>query len=205
MAQVAPNARIHPIVVRVTHWINAAAVICMILSGWQIYNASPFFGFRFPTDLTLGGWLAGALAIHFAAMWLLAANFVVFAGYGLASGRYARLLRLPRLGELIADLVKALRFRLVHKPGTYNAVQRVLYVVVLASIALVILSGLALWKPVQLRPLSLLFGGYEATRRVHFAAMAAISGFVVVHVVMVAIVPRTLVAMLAGGQAERVR
>jgi thiosulfate reductase cytochrome b subunit len=202
MEQRALRPRLHPAVVRVTHWINAVAVIAMILSGWQIYNASPLFGFRFPAALTLGGWLGGALAIHFAAMWLLAGNFLVYVGYGLASGRFRRVLQPPPVRSVIAELGQALRLRLAHVSGKYNAVQRLLYLGVLAAIGIVVLSGLALWKPVQFRALSLLFGGYEATRFVHFAAMSAIAGFVIVHVMMVAIVPRTLVSMIVGRRPE---
>ena len=66
---------IHPVWVRVTHWLNALAAIVMMLSGWRIYDASPIFhGFTFPPDITLGGWLGGALQWHFAAMWLLVFN-----------------------------------------------------------------------------------------------------------------------------------
>ena len=83
-------AAIHPLYVRVTHWINAVAVLIMIGSGWQIYNASPLFGFTFPNSLTLGGWLAGGLLWHFAAMWLLVANGLVYLTVGLATGRFRR-------------------------------------------------------------------------------------------------------------------
>ena len=71
---------IHPPIVRITHWINAIAIIVMILSGLQIYNAYPILPFRFPRGMTLGGWLGGALLWHFAAMWLLMANFAVQIG-----------------------------------------------------------------------------------------------------------------------------
>ena len=78
--------KVHPLVVRITHWINVLAVLMMVTSGWRIYNASPLFDFRFPTELTLGGWLAGALQWHFAAMWLLAINGLVYVVYGIVSG-----------------------------------------------------------------------------------------------------------------------
>src|SRR6266508_3834840 len=81
---------IHPLWVRVTHWINAVAVFLMIGSGWEIYNASPLFGFVFPRSITLGGWLAGALLWHFAAMWLLAVNGLVYVVLGILSGRFRR-------------------------------------------------------------------------------------------------------------------
>jgi thiosulfate reductase cytochrome b subunit len=188
---------IHPLIVRLTHWVNAAAMTCMIMSGWQIYNASPLFGFQFPAWATLGGWLGGAIAWHLAAMWLLAANALVYVLYGLISRRFRRLLPLrPR--EILRDAQDAARFRLRHNLGEYNAVQRLAYVVVLALGVLAVASGLALWKPVQLEALTDLFGGYEFARRVHFLAMAGIAGFVVVHLALVLLVPRTLPAMMTG-------
>ena len=186
------------LVSRVTHWVNAVAIVMMIGSGWRIYNASPFFPFALPSVLTLGNWLGGALAIHFAMMWVLAASTAVYLLHGLLSGGLRRRLLPIRLGDVLRELRLALTFRLKHDTGRYNAVQRLMYIAVLAAIVLVIASGLALWKPVQLRWLSLAFGGYEATRRVHFLAMAAIVGFLVVHLVLVAIVPRTLLTMLVG-------
>ena len=188
----------HPPIVRITHWINAAAMTVMIGSGWQIYNASPLFPFEFPTWLTFGHWLGGALALHFAAMWLLAGNFAVYLGYGLLSGHIRRRLFPLRLREIWHDAIAAWRFRLPHDGARYNAVQRLLYVLVGCGIALAIVSGLAIWKPVQLYPLTFLLGGYEVARRVHFLAMAGIVGFIVVHLTLVAIVPRTLRAMIVG-------
>jgi thiosulfate reductase cytochrome b subunit len=188
---------IHPFIVRLTHWVNAVAMTCMIMSGWQIYNASPLFGFRFPAWATLGGWLGGAIAWHLAAMWLLVGNGLVYLLYGLISGRFRRLLPL-RPGEILRDARDAARFRLRHGVGEYNAVQRLAYVVVLALGVLAVTSGLALWKPVQLQALTALFGGYEFTRRVHFAAMTGIAGFVVLHLALVLLVPRTLPAMITG-------
>lgn len=192
--------RVHPLMVRVTHWLNAAAISVLLTSGLTIYNASPLFDFSFPAWMTLGGWLGGALAWHFAAMWLLVTNFLAMLGFGLVSGHLRRRLLPIRPGEVVRDLWLALTFRLPHQPGVYNAVQRLMYLGVLTAIILVIASGLALWKPVQLQWLSALFGGYEISRRVHFAAMSAIAAFVVVHLALVAIVPSTLIAMLTGGR-----
>ena len=190
--------RIHPLAVRITHWINAAAIAVMISSGWQIYNASPLFAFVFPAWMTVGGWLGGALAWHFAAMWLLVGNFVIYLGYGLVSGHIRRRLLPLRPREIRRDALLALRFRLPHDGSHYNAVQRLLYVLAGCGIALAIMSGLAIWKPVQLYPLTELLGGYEIARRVHFVAMAGTAGFIIVHLVLVAIVPRTLLPMLKG-------
>jgi thiosulfate reductase cytochrome b subunit len=175
----------HPWPVRLTHWVNAAAMTVMIMSGWRIYDASPLFPFVFPAWMTLGDWLGGALAWHFAAMWLLAANFAAYLLFGLKSGHIRRRL-LPLSPRAVAhDLALALRFRLPHADGGYNAVQRLMYVLVGVGIAGAIASGLALWKPVQLAPLTLALGGYEVARRIHFAAMSGIVAFVVVHLALV--------------------
>ena len=198
MATATTLRRIHPLVVRVTHWLGAAAMVCMIMSGWMIYNASPLFGFSFPRWATLGGWLGGAIAWHLACMWLLIANAVVYLGYGLASRHLARSF-LPLTPALVwRDLRLALRLKLGHTQGAYNAVQRLAYVVVLLLGVLAVASGLALWKPVQLQTLGALLGGYEVARRLHFTAMAGICGFLLLHLALVALVPRTLPAMITG-------
>lgn len=189
---------IHPLAVRVTHWVNAYAMACMLLSGWQIYNANPLFPFSFPKWATLGGWLGGALAWHFAAMWLFAANGLLYLAYGLVSGHFRRHFLPVSPSTVGRDLRLALSFRLPHRAGQYNAVQKLLYIVVLLLGVLAILSGLSLWKPVQFHTLSLLLGGYEAARRVHFCAMAGIAGFILVHLTLVALVPRTLLPMITG-------
>jgi thiosulfate reductase cytochrome b subunit len=189
---------IHPLAVRLTHWVNAVAIVCMVMSGWGIYNASPLFGFRFPLWATLGGWLGGAIAWHLATLWLLVGNALVYVGYGVLSGHFVRSF-LPLTPGLVGrDLVRAVSLRLAHAPGRYNAVQRLAYVGVLLLGVMAVLSGLALWKPVQLQTLATLLGGYEAARRVHFLAMAGIVGFVGVHLILVALVPHTLPGMLSG-------
>jgi thiosulfate reductase cytochrome b subunit len=192
-------AIIHPRWVRITHWINAVATIVMIGSGWEIYNASPLFPFMFPKSITLGGWLAGALLWHFAAMWVLAINGLIYVVLGLVSGRFRRKLLPIRMSEMMADAKAALTFQLSYQdPSVYNAVQRLLYLGVILAGAVVVLSGLALWKPIQLQELAALFGGYEGARYVHFFAMAAIVGFLVLHVVLAMLVPKSLRAMIAG-------
>lgn len=193
-----PLIIIHPLVVRITHWLNAVAIVVMIMSGWKIYNASPLFGFTFPGWATLGGWLGGAIAWHFAAMWLLVVNGLVYLAYGLAGRHFMRSFLPIGPREVWRDLKEALTFRLVHKLGTYNAVQRLLYIVVLLLVVAAVVSGLGLWKPVQFQELVGLLGGYELVRRIHFVAMAGIVGFTVVHLALVAIVPSTLWAMITG-------
>ena len=190
---------IHPAWVRVTHWINAIAMLVMIGSGWEIYNASPLFSFAFPSSITLGGWLAGALLWHFAAMWLLAINGLVYLILGLATGRFRRKLLPIRPAEVMADAKAALTFRLAHDDLTaYNAVQRLLYAGIIVVAIVIVLSGLAIWKPVQLQELTALFGGYEAARYVHFVCMALIVAFLVVHILLALIVPKSLRAMVTG-------
>ena len=194
-----PGAVIHPLWVRITHWINALAMLAMIGSGWEIYNASPLFPFSFPGAITLGGWLAGALLWHFAAMWLLVVNGLVYLTLGVMTGRFRRKLLPIRPGEVIADAKAALTFQLSHEDlSVYNAVQRLLYLGVILAGIVIVLSGLSIWKPVQLQELTALFGGYDAARYVHFFAMAAIVGFLVVHVLLALIVPKSLRAMVTG-------
>jgi thiosulfate reductase cytochrome b subunit len=190
---------IHPAWVRITHWINAIAIVLMVMSGWEIYNASPLFAFRFSRDVTLGGWLAGALLWHFAAMWLFVVNGVVYLLIGIASGRFRRKLVPVRPGEVVSDLTAALTFRLSYADLTvYNAVQKLLYLGVILAGIVIVLSGIAIWKPVQLQELTALFGGYDAARYVHFFAMAFIVGFVAIHVFMAIVIPRSLRAMITG-------
>jgi thiosulfate reductase cytochrome b subunit len=191
--------RIHPLWLRVTHWINVVAMIVMIGSGWQIYNAAPLFGFEFSPRITLGDGLAGALNWHFAGMWLLAVNGLFYAGVGLATGHFRRKLLPIRAREIVADAKAALTLQLSYQDiSVYNAVQKLLYLGVIAASVVVLLSGLALWKPVQLQELAFLFGGYEAARYVHFFAMAAIVGFLVLHIALAVLVPKTLRAMIVG-------
>lgn len=191
---------IQPLWVRTTHWINAVAVVLMVTSGWQIYDASPVFArLKFPASMTLGGWLGGALQWHFAIMWLLVANYLVYMFLNILSKRLWRKLLPIRCGALAKDLAAALRGKLGHEDlARYNAVQKLAYVVVIVDIAILILSGLAVWKSVQFPLLRTLMGGYDNARVVHFFAMSVLVAFFVVHVVMVAFVPRSLLLMIRG-------
>jgi thiosulfate reductase cytochrome b subunit len=191
--------RVHSLIVRATHWVNAFAMACMIMSGWRIYNASPLFRFSFPTWATLVGWLGGAIAWHFASMWLLVGNGLVYIGYGLISQHLRRtLLPLWPDGILLRDIRDAARFCLPRPVGEYNTIQRLAYAAALALGVLAVVSGLALWKPVQLEPLTSLFGGYEVARRIHFAIMTGIAGFILLRLVLVMLVPRSLPSMITG-------
>jgi len=193
------EATIHPRWVRVCHWINAVAILVMIGSGWQIYDASPLFRFEFPKQITLGGWLAGALLWHFAAMWVLVVNGLVYVALGLATGRFRRKLLPIYPSQVFADAKAALTFKLAHDDlSHYNAIQKLLYTGVILCGVLIVLSGIAIWKPVQFQELTALFGGYDIARYVHFFAMSAIVGFIVVHVALALLVPKSLRAMIAG-------
>jgi thiosulfate reductase cytochrome b subunit len=194
-----PANAIQPAWVRIVHWINAVAMILMITSGWQIYNASPLFGFRFSSAITLGGWLGGALLWHFAAMWLLMVNGLVYLALGLASGRFRKKLLPITAGGVISDARAALTGKLSHDDLTrYNYVQKLLYAGIIVVGIVIVLSGLSMWKPVQLQYLAALFGGYDVARYVHFFCMAAICAFVVVHLLLALLVPKSLRAMVIG-------
>ncbi|HYP56852.1 MAG TPA: cytochrome b/b6 domain-containing protein [Beijerinckia sp.] len=194
-----PAPLVHPLIVRLTHWINAAAIIVMIMSGLEIHNAYPTLPFKVPEIVTLGGWLGGATQWHFAAMWVLMTSGSIYVAHGLLSGRFRRKLWPISPRAVITDMVAAFSGRLSHQDlSVYNAVQRLLYSgVILAGFAAV-LSGLAIWKPVQFRLLCSLFGDFDQARLIHFMAMSAVLSFLIVHVVMALLVPRSLLAMVRG-------
>jgi thiosulfate reductase cytochrome b subunit len=200
----------HPLARRITHWVMALSILIMIGSGWRIYNASPIFDFTFPEWATLGGdveaalarhgdpGVATAIAWHLAAMWLLGVSYILFLLWGALSGHFRRDFLPVGPRAVVRDLTRALRFRLEHRLGEYNAVQKFAYWGVLAAVALMILSGIAIWKPVQTYPLETVFGGFQGARIVHFIGMAGIVLFLVIHVVLTLLVPRTLLAMVVG-------
>jgi thiosulfate reductase cytochrome b subunit len=190
---------IQPAWVRTMHWINAVAIILMIMSGWQVYNASPLFSFTFSPAITLGGWLGGALLWHFAAMWLLMVNGLLYLILGFATGRFKKKLLPITPGGLISDTKAALTGKLSHEDlSKYNQVQKLLYAGIIVVGILIVLSGLSIWKPVQLQWLTALFGGYNAARYVHFVCMSAIVAFMVIHVALALLVPKSLRAMIIG-------
>jgi thiosulfate reductase cytochrome b subunit len=191
--------KVHPLIVRIAHWLNALAILIMITSGWRIYNADPLFGFSFPDGITLGGWLAGALQWHFAAMWLFVVNGMVYVAYGVLSGHFRRkLLPISPLGVL-RDVAAAFRGRLAHDDlSVYNAAQRAAYLALILLLIVLVLSGLVLWKPVQFYWYGQFMGDYEGARFLHFFAMAGVGVIVLVHLVMVALVPRTFPSMITG-------
>lgn len=200
MATPRPKQRtIHPVLVRLCHWINALAMAVMIMSGWAIHNADPIAPFLFPDRVILGGGLIGGLQWHFAAMWVLFANGIVYLFYGLVSGRLARKLRPISVRDALVDGLAALRGRLAHDDlSTYNGVQRLLYAAAILLGVLAVASGLAIWKPVQFGLLTWLLGDFDVARIIHFLTMTGIVLFVLVHVAMSLLVPRSLLAMIRG-------
>jgi thiosulfate reductase cytochrome b subunit len=193
---------IHPWPLRVMHWLNAVAIVMMIGSGWQIYNASPLFGFTFPPLITIGGWLGAGIAWHLAFMWLLVGNGLLYLLWGIGSGHFVEKFWPISPRAALREVGLALRFRLPHRHGVYNEVQRLLYSGVVLAGILVVISGLAIWKPVQLWFFTDLLGGYFVARYVHFFAMAAIASFLFIHLLLVALVPKSLPPMIFGGKAE---
>lgn len=194
-----PEQIIHPGWLRAMHWLNALAVVILMMSGWRIYNATGFLGFTIPKGITLGGWLGGALQWHFAAMWVLGINGLLYLAFNLASGRLLRKFFPLSPRTLLADLLAALKGKLAHAdPHHYNMVQRLAYLFVMLDSVLLVVSGLVLWKSVQFPLLRELMFGYEGARLVHFFAMAALAAFVAVHLAMVVLVPRTLLYMTRG-------
>jgi thiosulfate reductase cytochrome b subunit len=192
---------LHPLALRLMHWINAIAMVVMTMSGWAIYNDEVILGWlHFPGWMTLGAGPEGALQWHFLAMWILTGNLIAYLTYGLCTGRFRRMLLPIRIVEIAAEFRSALALRLSHDDLTrYNAVQRLLYIGIIAVIVLQVLSGLVIWKPVQFSELAYLFYSFQGARLMHFLGMVVIVGFLLVHVALALIVPKTLIAMLTGG------
>ena len=193
--------RLHPLVIRIMHWTNALAIILLIMSGWKIYNDEVLFGWlHFPEGITLGGEAQGALQWHFLAMWILMFNGLAYLIYTLSTGRFRRMLLPISPRQVISEVLAALRFHLPHDDLTkYNAVQKVLYVGIILVIILQVISGLVIWKPVQFSEITALFGDFQTARLVHFVCMAAICAFLVVHVALALLVPKTIGSMITGG------
>lgn len=193
------TAVIHPLWLRLTHWINALATVLLVLSGWRIYNASPVFAFNIPDGITLGGWLGGALLWHFFAMYVLVANGLLYLGLNFLTGRFWRKFFPLSPRAVWTDLRAALTFKLQHSDlSTYNALQKLAYLFMIADLILLVMSGLAIWKSVQFPLLRELMGGYDMARVVHFVAMSALLAVLAVHLVMVAWFPKTLLLITRG-------
>lgn len=195
------SRRLHPWPVRVMHWTNAVAMIALILSGWGIYNDSVIIhGLHFSQWMRLGDWAAESLLWHFAAMWLLMANGLVYLIYGVATGRFRERLLPIRLSEIVQTVRDTLRLHIAHEDLTvYNAVQKILYILAIFGGISQVVTGFAIWKPIELSWLVALLGGFQNARLFHFLGMAGLVSFLVIHVALAVLVPKTIWAMLAGG------
>jgi thiosulfate reductase cytochrome b subunit len=196
-----PGRRLHPLAVRIMHWINAAVIMVMITSGWGIYDDDVIIhGLHFNGFMRLGDWAAPSLNWHFAGMWFFGINGLIYLIYGLATGRFIERLLPIRPADLVQTVIDTLHFKIAHEDLTvYNAVQKLLYIVALLACINQVVTGVAIWKPVQFSGLVTLLGGFQSARVFHFAGMVVIAGFVVVHVLLALLVPKTIWAMLAGG------
>ena len=193
--------RLHPLPVRLMHWTNAVAMIVMITSGWGIYDDYAIVpGLHFSSTVRLGAWAVPSLLWHFAGMWLLALNGLAYLIYGIVTGRLRERMFPIRVDELIQTVRDILHFKIKHDDLTvYNAVQKLLYLVVILAGISQIITGVFIWKPIQFSGAVALLGGFQAVRVEHFIGMAVIVGFLVVHVLLSLLVPSTLWAMLTGG------
>ena len=197
--------RLHPLPVRIMHWTNAVAMLVMITSGWGIYDDYVIVnGLHFSASLRLGSWAAESLLWHFAGMWLLVLNGGAYLAYGLLTGRLRERLLPIRPHDLLRTLRDTLHLRIGHDDLTvYNAVQKLLYIVVILAGLSQVATGLMIWKPVQFSAAVALVGGFQSARLLHFLGMSVIVGFLAVHVALSLLVPRTLWAMLTGGPRLR--
>jgi thiosulfate reductase cytochrome b subunit len=200
-AKVRKEKLLHPLPLRIMHWVNVLAIFIMIGSGWRIYNDDVIFGWlHFPDALVIGKWAQYGLQWHFFGMWIFVINGLCYLTYGILTGRFRQKLLPIWPSEVIATVRDALRFRLSHDDLTvYNAVQKTLYLGVILIGILIVITGLCLWKPVQFSELAGLFGSFQTIRLIHFLCMSAIVGFVLIHVSLALLVPQSLLAMLTGG------
>lgn len=191
--------RPQPLLIRITHWVNVPVLLILAMSGLQILKAYPYFGpqgerwswvplqgWMTPDWMRAGQWLAGARHLHFLCAWIFVVNAIVYLAYSIKTGEVRRRLVVAR-----------------SKKPMYKLIQRLAYTGAIGLALLEVLSGLAMYKPVQLSWLAALFGGYDGARVVHFLALLLLAAFVVGHVIMVALHPKTLKEMITGGTHEK--
>lgn len=189
----------HPLWLRISHWVNALSCFIMITSGWKIYNASPLFDFSFPKEITLGGWLGGALLWHFSGMWLFVINGIFYVVMGIFTGRFKKKYLPFSMREFILNIKDVVKLKLNHNDTQhYNMLQKTAYTFILIDSIVIFLSGLVIWKSVQFSTLTELIGGYDNARFIHFYSMFAMVVFIVIHLIMVLLVPKTFLAMIRG-------
>jgi thiosulfate reductase cytochrome b subunit len=193
--------RLHPLPVGIMHWINAVVMLVIITSGWGIYDDDVIIrGVHFGQFWRLGDWAAWSLDWHFAGMWFFTINGLIYLVYGFAKGRLREKLLPIRPAEVVQTIIDTLHFKIAHDDITvYNAVQKLLYIVVIFAGVSQVVTGVAIWKPIQFSGLVSLLGGFQTARVLHFAGMAVIVGFLIVHVALALLVPKTLGAMVTGG------
>jgi Ni/Fe-hydrogenase b-type cytochrome subunit len=215
----APARRLrHHWIVRVTHWVNAIALTLMVGSGLRIFNAYPAFARKgeafccwpwehkpIPDALTFGGWLGGARHWHFGLMWVLVLNGLVYLAFIYLHGEWRDLV--PRRGDA-RDALEMIKFYLFVRPshpvqGKHNAMQKTTYFLLPILAIVQVLTGLAIWKPVQLAWITALFGGFVWARYWHFMTMVALIVLSFVHIFMVfAVDPYSIQSMVTGGYRE---
>ncbi len=208
--------RLQPWPIRLSHWLNVPLLAIMAGSGLQIlaafpslgargepYRWYPFHGDPPPSWLRLGDWLAGARHWHFAFAWLFVANGLFYVTYWFASGEWRRRMFRPRRDARSAVQTAAWYLRVRKSPpeqGLYNGLQRLAYSTAILLAALSVLSGVALYKPVQMSWLARALGGYDFARALHFVALALLALFTIGHVIMVAFHPKSLLDQITGGE-----
>lgn len=210
-----PLVHRHHWIPRLTHWVNAVVLVLMMATGLQIYGAYPRFGIRggeaigpnplqglaAPEWMRAGGWLAGGLNLHFLLMWPLVLTGLLYLVYLVWSGEIRTLAFRPRdVPRAVQMQAYYLRLRKAHPPqGKHNALQKAAYSFIVALGIVSVLSGIALWKPVQLGFLTAAFGGFEWARYWHFVSVWLFAAFIVVHVALVFLVdPASLRSMITG-------
>ena len=208
--------RLQPLPIRLTHWLAIPILVIMAGSGLQILVAYPSMGPRGaqywwypfqrtppPEWLRIGGWLGGGRHWHFAIAWFLIINGIIYLAYMAARGEWRRRIFLPQRDFPGALAMFAYYTRLRKTPPPvdfYNGLQRLAYTTAIFLGIVMVLSGLAIYKPVQLHFLTVPFGGYDGARVVHLAGLCLLIGFVANHLVLVALHPRELLNMITGGK-----
>jgi len=208
--------REQPLLIRLSHWLSVPLLVVMAGSGLQILVAYPYLGPRGglykwyplqgdppPSWLRFGTWLAGARQWHFAIAWFLVLNGAIYVAYQITSGEWRRRVFLPRrdAAGALAMFLYYLRVSRTPPPEDfYNGLQRLAYTLAIVFAMTIVLSGLAIYKPVQLHWLAAMFGGYDGARVIHLGGLILLAAFTLNHVVLVALHPRTLIAMITGGK-----
>lgn len=190
----------HPLAIRWLHWINFPLLTVMIWSGLLIYWANAiysiqifgheifhFFPKKFFEALDVPYHLADGLSLHFLFMWFFALNGALYVIYLIFSGEWRALLPVP--GSFKRALLVTLHdLHLIKKlppQGKYNDAQRIAYTAIVLMGFGSIVTGLAIYKPLQLSWLTALLGGYQWARAEHFILTIGFVLFFLVHIAQV--------------------